>query len=340
MKKLNLFIAIGFCLVSNIAFGKVILPEIFGDNIVLQQKSLVMLWGWAEPNEKVTVYTSWNHGTARVRADSQGIWRVRSKTIKAGGPYYIEFKASNHIRLENVLLGEVWLVSGQSNMGSATGPAVLGLGAALGSGVLAPGGLGSATSASAAMGPAAFGEIRMIDVRHTIADTPVMGVSGKWKICSSTSSLNTTGKLTPVGIINSSWGGTPIESWINRPVLESDVRFKPILETYEKHLAEYPGKHEAYLIKMDSWHKDTSANKGRAPAAPVGPKSSVSPGKLYNGMIAPLLNCKIAGVIWYQGRANVKEPSLYQELFPVLMRSWRSSFKNDMLPFHVVQIKP
>ncbi|MES1249475.1 MAG: hypothetical protein ABUL46_02260, partial [Chitinophaga rupis] len=168
--------------------------------------------------------------------------------------------------------------------------------------------------------------IRMIDVRHTVADTPVMGISGKWKICS-------TGTGTPIGIINSSFGGTPIESWIKKPVLESDANFKPILDNYEKHLAHYPQKHEEHLMKMDAWHRDTSANKGRTPAAPIGPKSSISPCKLYNGMIAPLLNYAIADVIWRQDEANVKDPYLYQKLFSALIRSWRSDFKNDTLPF-------
>jgi sialate O-acetylesterase len=112
------------------------------------------------------------------------------------------------------------------------------------------------------------------------------------------------------------------------------------LDNYKKQLAEYPQKHDEYLIKMDVWHRDTSVNKGRAPAAPIGPKSSISPCKLYNGMIAPLLNYQIAGVIWRQGEANVKDAYLRQKLFLALIRSWRSDFKNDALPFYMVQIAP
>lgn len=299
MKRSNVFILVGLCLISKLAFGKIILPELIGDNMVLQQQSMVLLWGWADPDEKVTVFTSWNRSTANVRADSQGIWKVKMATTKAGGPYYIEFTASNHIKVENVLLGEVWLVSGQPNGGRPI-EGVKHL------------------------------NIRIIDVRNTVADTPVMGISGKWKICS-------TGTGTPIGIINCSVRGTPIASWIKKPVLESDTNFKFILDSYEKHLAEYPQRHGEYLIKMDAWHRDTSANKGRAPAAPIGPKSSISPCKLYNGMIAPLLNYQIAGVIWYQDEASVKDPHLYHNLLSALRRSWRSDFKNDTLPFYFVK---
>jgi sialate O-acetylesterase len=305
---------VALCLAGKLAFGKVILPELIGDNMVLQQESTALLWGWAEPNEKVTVFTSWNHRTADVRTDSQGVWKVKMATTKAGGPYYIEFTASNHIKVENVLLGEVWLVAGQSN-GEVPIEGVKHL------------------------------NIRIIDVRNTVADIPVMGISGRWKTCSP----GTAGKSSPiayyfakklyeekgipVGIINCCAGRSPVESWIKKPVLESDANFKPILDNYEKHLAQYPQKHEEHLIKMDAWHRDTSANKGKAPAAPIGPKSSISPYKLYNGMIAPLLNYKIAGVIWCQAEANIKDPDLHQKLFSALIRSWRADFKNDNLPF-------
>lgn len=313
MKSSNLFMVVAFCLAGKLAFGKVVLPELIGDNMVLQQQSTVLFWGWAEPNEKVTVFTSWNHSTANIRTDSQGIWKVRMATTKAGGPYYIEFTASNHIKVENVLLGEVWLIAGQSDM-------------------------------EFTMAPAGSPDIRVIDVRNTVADTPVMGISGRWNIYSAGKSSVIAyyfakklyeEKGIPVGIINCSVRGTPIASWIKKPVLESDSNFKPILDNYEKHLAEYPQKHEEHLIKMDAWHRDTSANKGRAPTAPIGPKSSISPCKLYNGMIAPLLNFQIAGVIWYQDEANIKDPYLYRQLLQVLIRSWRADFKNDTLPFLV-----
>jgi sialate O-acetylesterase len=200
------------------------------------------------------------------------------------------------------------------------------------------------------IGEARYPAIRMIDVRHTVADTPVMGVSGQWKVCSPA----TAGQFSavayyfarkiyeergvPVGIINSSFGGTPIEAWMKRAVLERDTGFRRLLDRYAEEGVRYPDRHREYLIKMDRWHRDTSANRGRAPAAPPGPKSSFSPGKLYNGMIAPLLNVNIAGVIWYQGEASGRDAELYRRLFPALIRSWRGDFKKGRLPFYFVEI--
>jgi sialate O-acetylesterase len=153
----------------------------------------------------------------------------------------------------------------------------------------------------------------------------------------------------PIGIINSSFGSAPLEAWISRRVLESDTSFKPILDRYAEACARYPQTHRAYLIKMDNWHRDTSAKKGRQPTEPLGPKSSHSPGKLYNGMIAPLLNVDIAGILWCQGqttaffssaRTNAADPRLNKKLFAALIRCWRSGFKNHNLPFYYIRMPP
>ncbi|HEY4207283.1 MAG TPA: hypothetical protein VGM31_10740 [Puia sp.] len=291
MKRSHLFILAACCFVSKLAFGKIILPELIGDNMVLQQQTTVLLWGWADPKEKVSVYTSWNRHTATVRTDKRGIWKLWTRTTKAGGPYFIEFTASNRIKLENVLLGEVWLASGQLELDLKTVPS---------------------------------SNIRFIDVRHTVADTPVMGISGKWKMYSPA------GTGAPIGIINAAVRGTPIESWIKMSVLRSDTAFAPILDRYEQACAEYRQKHEAYLAKMDAWHKD--GKKGPSPAAPLGPKSSSSPSRLYNGMIAPLMNYRIARVIWRHGPA--RDPELYRKLLQALISSWRSDCKNKALAFY------
>lgn len=320
-------------------WAQVKLPALITNNMVLQQQSSAALWGWAAPAEKVTITTSWNNKTTSVTADASGKWLTYVPTAKSGGPYNILFKAQNTLTVSNVLLGEVWLASGQSNMEFF---------------------VAKTPSASYTGVPdyelqikeAHYPNIRMIDVGNKVAEGKEENVAGEWKMgtpdnVDSFSAVayffarkvqQQTGY--PIGIINATWGGTPAESWTKKEVLENNEDFKVILNRYEEDVKKYPAAIDVYRKDLAAWRGDTSKGKGAAPREPIGPNSNKSPYKLYNGMIAPLIPFTLKGVIWYQGENNADRGYQYRKLFPAMIASWRSDFKNENLPFYFVQISP
>ncbi|MBD0377373.1 MAG: sialate O-acetylesterase [Flavisolibacter sp.] len=335
----RIFLVFLFCCTAFFVWAQVKLPALISNNMVLQQNDKVALWGWAGAGEKVSITTSWNNKTNTITADTNGKWITYVPTTKAGGPYTIHFKGSNDVKVENVLLGEVWLASGQSNMeffvGKTSSPSYTGV-----------------INYEQEIAAANYPNIRMIDVANKVAEEPQKDFTGQWKICSP-QTVDTFSAVAyffakriqevtgyPVGIINSTWGGTPAESWTKKEVLQNDNDFKVILSRYEENVKSYPTAIEVYRRDIAAWRQDTSKNKPAAPTEPVGPNSNKSPYKLYNGMIAPLVPYTLRGVIWYQGENNADRAYQYRRLFPVMISTWRSDFKNPKLPFYFVQISP
>jgi len=327
-----------FVLFTAAASANLRLPAIISDNMVLQQNSTIALWGWANAGETVTIKAGWpaNAG-AVVTAGADGKWMAWIKTGKAGGPYTISFIASDTITIKNVLLGEVWLASGQSNMeffmaktrnASYTG----------------------VIDYQAEIAAADFPSIRMIDVPNKMADTPQDNFTGKWKICSPQTAdtfsavayyfardvHQATGY--PIGIVNATWGGTPAESWTKKQVLQNDSGFNKILERYRQNLDSFPAKQQEYKTALQQWTAD-SVGKAK-PKAPGNPTNNKSPYVLYNGMIAPIIPYTLKGVIWYQGESNADHAWQYRRLFPAMIESWRADWNNSKLPFYFVQISP
>ncbi|MEO5591110.1 MAG: sialate O-acetylesterase [Chitinophagaceae bacterium] len=321
-----------------IAFAEIKLPAIIADNMVLQQNTIVKLWGRANADEKITVTASWNKSPVTVTADNNGNWILSIKTSKAGGPYIIKFAASNTIEINNVLLGEVWLASGQSNMEFFMAKT--------------NGGYTGVLNYPEEIKAADYPLIRMIDVPNKVADEPQHDFTGKWKICSPQTAdtfsavayyfARAVYKATgyPIGIINATWGGTPAESWTRKEILENDSSFNIMLDRYKKQCDEYPAAYEKFKIELDKWKADTGKTKAAAPREPMGPRHSNSPYKLYNGMIAPVLSYAIKGVIWYQGEGNAGRAAQYSRLFPAMIANWRTDFGNKNMPFYYVQISP
>ncbi|MEP6746757.1 MAG: sialate O-acetylesterase [Bacteroidota bacterium] len=333
------FFATSFAIFSFIiAFAEIKLPAIIADNMVLQQNTTIKLWGWANAGEKITVTASWSKIPVSVSADDNGKWILSMKTSKAGGPYTILFAASNSITVNNVLLGEVWLASGQSNMEFFM--------------TKMGGGYTGVLNYEEEIKAANYPLIRMIDIPNKVADDPQTGFIGKWKICcpqtADTFSAVAyyfakeihTATGYPIGIINATWGGTPAESWTRKEILEGDSSLNIILERYKKQSDEYPAAFEKYKAALDKWKADTSITKGAAPREPIGPHHNNSPYKLYNGMIAPVLSYTIKGVIWYQGEGNAGRAAQYRRLFPAMINNWRDDFNNKKMPFYFVQISP
>jgi len=198
------------------AVADVKLPAIIGDNMVLQQGGKVSIWGWADPGEEVMVGVSWNNMKFGVTANKDGKWSFRMNPPKAGGPYEMTLTGKNTISIKNILVGEVWVCSGQSNMQMS---------------------VQSSNNAEQEIAEAGYPKIRLFSVKRKVAETPQSDCEGSWSECSPETvpgfsavayffgrelhkQLNV-----PVGLIHTSWGGTPAEAWTRREVLEADEDF-------------------------------------------------------------------------------------------------------------------
>jgi sialate O-acetylesterase len=339
MKSQSFFCLLLLC-ISSLANAQIRLPAIIGDNMILQQQSNVTLWGWATPGERITITPSWAVKPVGLVVAPDGKWMTQIKTIAAGGPYTLTFSGKkDSIRVNNILLGEVWLASGQSNMEFFIGKTSN----ASYNGVI---------NHDDVMLDAEHNDIRTIDVPNRVSDTPQYEFKGEWKLCTA-QTIDTFSAVAyffareinkatgfPVGIINSTWGGTPAESWTRKAVLEGDTDLNAILVRYDKQVKDYPAENEKYKTALDKWRADTSSHKGAAPAAPIGPTSNKSPYKLYNGMIVPIEPYTMRGVIWYQGESNAERAWQYRRLFPAMIKNWRTDWNNKSLPFYFVQISP
>jgi len=313
------------------------LPSVFNDNMVLQQNKIVNLWGFASPHENITV--EFNGQVVNGVANAQGNWKVELQPMQAGGPFEMIIKGTNTIILKNILIGEVWICSGQSNMEFP---------------------LKKTNDAEKEIAQADLPSIRIFIVKRTCASDMQEDCKGKWQVCSPKTigdfsgvgyyfgkNLNKELEV-PIGLIQATWGGSPAEAWMSNEVLESDSDFKPILERWNNQIKNYPEVLQEYNRDKDSllkkWFSDSTVavNKGMAPPrkpnVPEGPGSRNTPSGLFNGMIAPLVSLSFQGVIWYQGEANAGRAFQYRRLFPTLIRNWRQSWNAGEFPFYFVQL--
>jgi sialate O-acetylesterase len=301
--------ACAFLLFAGPALAEVKLPALLGDGLVLQQQKLVALWGWADPGEEVRVRASWSTAELIGKADAARRWRVELATPAAGGPFEIRVRGKNEIVLRDVLIGEVWLCAGQSNMEMPLGPAT---------------GYRGATDWEDELKRADHPTIRLFGVgRAAGTDAPSDDCVGRWAHCDAASarSFSATGYFfaralaenlrVPIGMIESDWGGSPAEDWMSAEALEQ-----------WRDLARSP------------------SSGSIAPLPANAPRSSAMSTKLFNGMIAPLTPYGIRGIIWYHGEANRARAQQYRTLFPALIADWRAHFAQGDLPFYFVQIAP
>lgn len=289
----SFFLLLGIC--SN-TFANVRLPNIIGSHMVLQQQTSVKIWGWADPSDTVAITTSWDDKTYKTKTNGGARWALPIQTPKAGGPYSIIVKSGNTILLEDVMIGEVWVCSGQSNM-EWNGERNL-------------------EQALNAAPKATNKEIRFFYVPKSTAAAAQDNIDAHWVVCNPTDMLhfsaigyffgeNINKALhTPVGLINSNWGGTPAETWTPQEVIDNDLIIK---------------KGAAMQSNPDWWPTKTAI--------------------AYNAMIAPLTNFAIAGVLWYQGESNTESHFAYEALFSGMIQSWRKAWNIDF-PFYYAQIAP
>jgi sialate O-acetylesterase len=312
------------------------LPAVIGDNMVLQRGMEVPIWGWAEPGEMVHVNGSWRNLWWCRAADKDGKWMVRiDPPAKAGGPYEMTVRGKNTITIKNVLVGEVWVCSGQSNMQWS---------------------VRQSANVEQEIAAADYLNIRLFAVERKPAEQPQSDCVGSWTLCSPQTVAGFSAVAyyfgrelhkelnVPVGLIHTSWGGTPAEAWTSKKTLELDPDFEPILKRYADVIAKYPEAKSEYEQKLKEWEKAVAGAKAEGkqppqrPHPPRGPGHKNNPSELYNAMIAPLIPYGIGGAIWYQGESNVGRAYQYRKLLPAMIQNWRDDWGQGDFPFLFVQL--
>ena len=338
LKKLLVFLIV---LGANLATtAQVKLPALVGDNMVLQQNAKVNLWGWASPNEKINIQLGWQTAPVQITANSDGTWKTTVNTPQGSEKKYnITIEATNKINLQNILVGEVWICSGQSNMYFPVGKEEK----TWKTGVV---------NYEEEIKNANYPNIRIFTVLTKASPKPLDDVTGSWAECSP-SSVKTFSAVAyffgrdlyqklniPIGLISSSWGGTKAEAWTSQAVLEGNPDFLSILENDAKNEKLHQEKLENYYANLKKERiinsNDLTKSELKKPKKEENKTSYV----LYNAMLHPLVNYTIKGAIWYQGESNAEQAYLYRSLFPAMVKNWRSDWNQGDFPFYYVQITP
>ncbi|MBN2063799.1 MAG: hypothetical protein JW745_03275 [Sedimentisphaerales bacterium] len=314
------------------AIADIKVPNCLSDNMVLQQQSEVKLWGWADASEAVNITASWSQTPVSAIADSEGKWSLTVNTPIAGGPYSLAITgANNSITLKDILIGEVWLCSGQSNMQWE---------------------LKQAENSREYIDTANNPQIRLLYIPRKSNAQPQNDSPAQWQLCTpqTAAGFSAVGyffgkKLqkelnVPVGLICSAYGGTPAEAWTQRTVIENNPELKPITVRDDEYLANRQIYQDKYQVVLDKWEQDKKDNPKLArPRYPNSLRYEHRSGYLFNSMIHPLLNYRIKGAIWYQGETNVPFAWQYGILLPELINNWRNCWGFE-LSFLIVQLPP
>ena len=317
------------------ALADVRLPSVLSDHMMLQRDQRVRLWGKADPGEQVTVV--FRGQTVSSQTDELGRWFVFLNPASAGGPFEMEVRGKNRLSVKDVLVGDVWVGSGQSNMVWE---------------------VRQSDNAEKEIAAANYPQIRIFEVALKTSDTPLDDVEGSWHVVTPQSipSFSAVGYFfarhlhqqlkTPIAVIQSAWGGTPADSWTSLTALSSDPALIVSWNEWAKSLAAFPDAQIRYQQRLREWEQAASKAKEEGkpapakPAAPQGPGHQWAPGSLYNAMIAPLTPMAIKGVIWYQGESNTspRRAPVYERLFETMIRDWRRAWGQGDFPFLFVQL--
>lgn len=303
------------------------LPNLIGDHMLLQRDVPARIFGKAAAGEAVSV--SFRGQTVRTVADSLGKWEVWLAPMQAGPAADMTVKGNNSITVTDVLVGDVWVGSGQSNMQWA---------------------VRQTNNADAEIAAANLPGIRLFYVPRKPSAIPVDDVDAKWMVCSPESVKDYSAVLfyfgrqlhqdlkVPMGLIHSSWGGTPIASWLSGPALAGNPRLSPFLTFWADAISKYPENYSRYEQALKKWEE--SGARGNRPGAPLGPGNPHEPTSLYNGMMAPLVKYTIKGALWYQGEteAGRAQGHIYGDALMALVEDWRRAFGQGDFPFFWVQL--
>jgi sialate O-acetylesterase len=306
------------------------------DHMVLQRNRPIHLWGWAAPGESVTA--TLQSATASTKADALGKWSLYLAPQPAGGPYQINITGpTNAITLSDVMLGDVWFASGQSNM-------QLPLMGFPGSAVV--------TNGDQEIRNATHPELRLLHIPDAASPYPQQDQPATWTLCTPQTAATFSAAAyffgreiaarehVTVGLIDSTWGGSPAEAWISMDTLGSDAALMPVFSEWAHLSDDYLD--DARIIAREK-REDLAARAAGRPLPEHGwhpDLNSWDPAWLYNGMVAPAINYPIKGVIWYQGETNSanERASMYERIFSALITDWRKQWQQGTFPFLYVQI--
>ncbi|MFM8826285.1 MAG: sialate O-acetylesterase [Actinomycetota bacterium] len=317
------------------ARADVSLNNMFGDHMVLQQGIHNRVWGKADPGEKVTVTIGGQ--THSTTAGAVGRFEVKlDPLMEYGGPHELVVKGKNTVTFHDVLVGEVWVCAGQSNMQWS---------------------VNASTDPDLERAAAKFPQIRLISVPQVGTQEPQWNFDGRWMPCTpeTVGNFSAVGYFfgrqlhqtlgVPVGLINNAGGGSAAEAWVRRDQLAADARFKPLMERGEKMEGEYPAQKAAYDKAMAEWKVAAEKAKGEGKQPPPQPgnpdgnmRGNSRPGNIHSGVLTPSIGYGIKGAIWYQGESNAGRAYQYRALFPLMIQSWRDEWGVGDFPFYWVQL--
>ncbi|MBN8217398.1 MAG: hypothetical protein J0L75_12205 [Spirochaetes bacterium] len=323
------------------------LHPIFADKMVLQRDRAIRIYGQGDEGETVTVEFAGQTATAVV---ASGRWKVTLKAMKAGGPHSLKVRsAKGEVVVKDVLMGDVWLVTGQSNMQTSVKYYLTKEGAIYAK-LLAD----ALTYSNASI--RLYKQATIVSEDRRALPGLDRGWGSNWREVSpgNVGDFSATayyfGKEVqeavkiPIGLVHATVGGTPVEAWVPKEVLATNAAFADVLAGYRLALDAFPKANSNFLAALDDWNakrKAGASNLPAAPRAPMGPANQRRPNGLFNGMIAPLVDFEVKGAIWYQGEDNARNYSnavLYRGLFKAMILNWRFEFKNPDMPFLFCQL--
>ncbi|MCC7474716.1 MAG: sialate O-acetylesterase [Pirellulales bacterium] len=317
---------------GSVVRADVTLPAMFTDHAVLQRDMRVPVWGWASPGEEVHVALAGQ--TLKTKADDHGKWQVTLEPLALGKPLRLVVEGKNRLEVNDIVVGEVWLCSGQSNMELA---------------------VSAVTNGDLAIAGSENNQIRLIRSKGPACQRPAKDFAGEWQLCSpgSVAGFSAVGYFfgrelneqldVPIGLIDNSWGGSACEAWVRRERLEEANVYSDLLKKWDKLAQGFD--EEAWNSTLATWLREVAEARSGGKPVPPGPKpanhqgmSHHRPANLYNGRLAPVMPYAIRGAIWYQGETNAGRAYQYRELFPLMIESWRKEWNQGDFPFYWVQL--
>jgi len=302
-------------------FAEVSVPNIFSDHMVLQREQVNRLWGRGEPGEKVIASIAGQSVSTETGVD--GTWTAMLPKLEAGGPHELTIKGSNEIVLKDILVGEVWVCSGQSNMQWS---------------------VKQSNDVDLEKLAANYPKIRMINYPHIGSQEPIWTHNNAWKVCSpeTVEDFSAVGYFfgrqlhesidMPIGLINNAWGGSSAEAWVDRKDLQADSDFEKMLKQWDDTVEQHSALAKMAKSELNEENKALLANLEKQVLG------QHRPGNIYNGVLKSHLGYGIRGVIWYQGESNAGRAYQYRKLFPMMIKKWREAWGQGDFPFYYVQL--
>lgn len=334
----SFLLLLGFAVAAPSIHAEIRLPKLLTDHAVLQREGPIHLWGWSTPGAALSIH--FHDQSVSTTANNLGEWNVWLAPEHAGGPYTLTIDGGvqdGKKQITDILVGDVWIASGQSNMEmplKGFPPTA------------------SVKNADQEIAAATNPQLRLLVVDKKSSDFPLRDISGQWQQCTPETAANFSAvayffgreiaakEHVPIGLIDSTWGGTPVDSWISLDALGNN----PALLAAFTNRAQFADQQTNLDATISAEKAEDAAAKAAGKAAPSHPwhpfEGSWLPAGLYNGMIAPLTGESIKGFLWYQGETDSGQGRAphYSTLFPALIQDWRTHFQQGNLPFLYVQI--